>query len=996
MGLAVAAQEYVVSLKHWGVKEGLSHRTVRCIYQDRDGMIWIATPASLQRFDGYKFTTVGLEGNPFSHYRIDVIAQDAAGNLWLEREDGSIAIFNPLTRAVKTFEQVTGAKNLKAVSIQTMADYSILLRVDDTKGNIFYNWLPGRGMHQLIIPDCYRYINMNPERNCLLLETPQGLLAEMAMNGRVTKTAAAPFCNGIPALNFRQGTNWQPDGFFISDSFRTKYYRVTLDLQIDTTSFINFHSRPDLSSDMFLVGNDGAIWWQNKLVTMEGRVVADFSKNEMLEYGQFAHSVLTDREGNTWFGNEMGLYMITARKSRFKKYYLNPQGNPQDNSGRGLQVIDGKLYVHNEFVGTYGIDLKSGAAKVLVNNEMSHGYGLQKIGSGILSGINALIRRNGEVVLYPHNKALYLSNKILYQYCWYVYELNDTTCLAGAEAAGLYYFYPATGRPVPFTAYGQFPELAHSTVYYIAPDRQGDIWICSSSGFYRYDGSRGIVERYSDKDSGAHYLPAENFQHFSQDATGVFWLATIRGLIRWQNGASRLYTEADGLSNNNIYAVYPDRNNCLWMSSDYGIMRMNTGTGKITAFTQDEGITNNEFNRVSHCRDSSGNIYFGSLNGITAFNPADFSDSASSNEQSPLTITSFLQFSSGTGQLEDRLVALLNSKVITMQPDDRFFTLEFALLDYKDPQRTTYYWKVDDIDTTWHAQNERTLSFTRLSYGQHTLHITAREADGTPAINEIILTIEMVKPFYLRTGFIMGIVLLVGAAGFAGYRWRVHQLKRENARLDWLVQEKTASLSTSLQQKEVLIKEMHHRVKNNLQVISSMLRMQSRYVKDEAATAALLEGCNRVESIALVHRKLYQDDHPEAINLFSFAEDMFRQIKSLYNRPDAALDNKLPQALFSINIAIPLGLILNELFTNSFKYAFTEKEPHIVQIEMEEEKGAFTLQYTDFYTKDNAAESIEQTESMGLKLLRILARQLSGSVVISHHPVRSVAITFKG
>src|SRR5690606_28594577 len=108
---------------------------------------------------------------------------------------------------------------------------------------------------------------------------------------------------------------------------------------------------------------------------------------------------------------------------------------------------------------------------------------------------------------------------------------------------------------VPFAKYNEYHELEHAIVLDILPDRSGREWLCSNMGFYEYSADSGIVARYSAADTGCFFLPAKQFQHFYQDADGIYWIATATGLIRWDKECDKyqLFTREDGLSNNNIY-----------------------------------------------------------------------------------------------------------------------------------------------------------------------------------------------------------------------------------------------------------------------------------------------------------------------------------------------------------------------------------------------------------------------------------------------------------
>src|SRR5690606_10246053 len=141
---------------------------------------------------------------------------------------------------------------------------------------------------------------------------------------------------------------------------------------------------------------------------------------------------------------------------------------------------------------------------------------------------------------------------------------------------GLLLFQDQQEQLAPFTQYNQFTELAQAHILHIAADRKGQLWICANTGLYTLHPEKGITARYWSGGKEYFYRPAESYQHFYQDEQGIYWLATANaGLIRWdrQQNQYRQFRRSDGLSNDNIYAVYPDEQGYLWMSSDYGIMQ---------------------------------------------------------------------------------------------------------------------------------------------------------------------------------------------------------------------------------------------------------------------------------------------------------------------------------------------------------------------------------------------------------------------------------------
>lgn len=199
-------------------------------------------------------------------------------------------------------------------------------------------------------------------------------------------------------------------------------------------------------------------------------------------------------------------------------------------------------------------------------------------------------------------------------------------------------------------------------------------------------------------------------------------------------------------------------------------------------------------------------------------------------------------------------------------------------------------------------------------------------------------------------------------------------------------------LQTRNEEKEVLLKEIHHRVKNNLTVISSLLETQSYSIEDETAKANILEGHSRVKSIALIHQKLYQNDSLATVNFRSFLDDLYKQIASVFlkNGQKVIFTNRMSDTRIDIDTAVPLGLISNELFTNSFKYALKNKSTCEIIVNITQiGDGEFQFCYED--TGEGLPENFEvsKAKSMGLRLINRLSKQLSGK--FSYHKKQKTA-----
>ncbi len=197
-------------------------------------------------------------------------------------------------------------------------------------------------------------------------------------------------------------------------------------------------------------------------------------------------------------------------------------------------------------------------------------------------------------------------------------------------------------------------------------------------------------------------------------------------------------------------------------------------------------------------------------------------------------------------------------------------------------------------------------------------------------------------------------------------------------------------------EKSILLKEIHHRVKNNLQVISSLLNLQSRTIVDDSALSAVKEGQNRVKSIALIHQKLYQTEDLSEVALEEYVQQLSTFLKSVFGKSDCQVNiNITPSDLtLDTDTAVPVGLILNELITNSLKYGCNEHKRIDINLNLQT-PGSYVLIVSDHGPGLPLDLDISKARSLGLRLVRELSKQLQGEFQYTKDPLPSFKVIFK-
>jgi two-component sensor histidine kinase len=197
------------------------------------------------------------------------------------------------------------------------------------------------------------------------------------------------------------------------------------------------------------------------------------------------------------------------------------------------------------------------------------------------------------------------------------------------------------------------------------------------------------------------------------------------------------------------------------------------------------------------------------------------------------------------------------------------------------------------------------------------------------------------------------------------------------------------------QEKDVLLKEVHHRVKNNLQVISSLLSLQSMSQSDSATICLLRESQDRVRSMALIHEQLYQSGDLSRLDFGAYADRLTANLLRSYTVAGTIkLKIDVRDILISIDLAIPCGLIINELVTNALKHAFPHGRNGTVGIAMHRDGGEYVLAVTDDGVGMPPQVNSENADSFGLQLVDTLVGQLEGSIDVDRNDGTAYTIRF--
>lgn len=998
---SVKAQNFqnIVSKHLYTVEDGLASREVFCGVQDNDGFMWFGTRNGLNRYDGKNFKLFTKQNSGLAENRIFHLAVDNKNHLF-------IAYGHPgYARSVMKIEVM----DLKSGRIKSLKE--VFPNMPFEEKYLYWISTDGDDVCFLIAKpfQFWKYTKGKFELKCKMkawdnvTTKPEDLIA--ANGAYHTTTGFYTVFRNDYALLFLGNT--EPFYFITPDTViqqtssfdrgvvtllptkevlintNTEYGILNTKGELTTgiSSFVppyktkpnEIYYRRNISLELMTYTEEGGLYlydfkeWYNLLDKKELKIAS----------GNSLYGFFKDRQSNFWVFTSTGMVKIKIDKNPFAHYFTKEQlKDGCENQVRGIAVGDsGTVYANcwNKLMKIKNNQTYSSA----INKDIL--YGLCSSNGRVFTATNYLYEYSES-----KNKLVLFSEKTDERDIWTIASFAQENLLLGSSGAIINYNI-TTNEPLEL-AYlsAKFPKATF--VYRFILRKNKTIWAVAQNGLYLLNEKGDTVLDYFGKQSAdsTHRLPFDVLLDCYEDANEVFWFVTSgEGLFRWDKTKNvfRQFSSANGLPSDILYRIESDAYNNLWISSDNGLARFNRKDFKTTNYTTRNGISHNEFNRTSSYKADDDRLFFGGLDGVNAFYPKDFaSDSSVAN--SPLRIISFNKFSGKYDKLMEQTNELLLQNRILLEPGDGFFNLEFQLLDF-DEGKLNYAYRIDGMDKDWNYISENSIRISGLPYGEYALHIKGQTPRGQWSTSELKIPVVVLKPFYLQWYFIslIGSLILMSIMFFL--RYRTKKLVRTKTALEKTVSERTAQLKKSLNEKEILLKEIHHRVKNNLQVISALLEMQGSRSKNEEIKAAIIESQNRVLSIAFIHQNLYQHDDIKGVEVQSFVNELAKHIHHVFSKPDCEItvENNMPQTYLDIDTAVPLGLIINELLTNSYKYAFVNKNGGTIKVGLTKKReGEYLFTYFDSGVGLPKNYDVNKATSLGLRLVRQLAKQLAGKI----------------
>lgn len=961
-----SAQNY--NFQSYTVENGIPQQQVNTIFSDSRGYIWFGTAGGgICKFDGHDFHSYAEKeglGGPI----VNDIIEDKEGNIWVASTWGGLSRYDG-----KEFFLYAKSKGFDPGNAQAM--------LCDTEGTV---WAAGAGLWKRV-GDRFQRVD-DPE-------SPEPLLVnDMVLAG-----------DGSVWIATNQGAVLvQDDELIFKDDQRRPALSIGVDMHgsiwaalvdggvviADTPDsvFEPFDRMAAIRVQDFFLSKDSVFWFstqQDGVYNYDGTDVLQFNTNNGLTNNNVV-CIAEDREGDIWLGTQ-GSGALKFSGMAFT-YFDFIEGLQREDVFAIMEDDQGNTWVGTATGGAFMFD-----GVTTTNYSTANGLPSDRVRDLIQASdgaiwmateLGAVRMQDGRIKVFTTADGLR--------------DNNVRTIVESANGGlwfgtydGIAYYDGST-----FTTYSEEEGLPYRYVHSLYEDRAGKLWIGTGRGLHRYDG-----EVFTDHSTG---LCNSYVGSIVEDDWGQIWVHTDRCVSRFNGQVHRSFNEFQGLSSNTVYLIQNDMDGNIWVGTNRGIDRISFDqNGKmqgITNYSKDEGFKGIECNTRASNVDGKGNLWFGTAGGVIKFSPAlDVINTAEPSTHITgvklnLEETDWSQdatdFSAWHHLPTDLCIPFYKN----------YLSFSFVGISMRLPDRVTYQYMLEGFDKGWlpiSTANQAT--YSNLPPGKYTFKVKSANEHGVWNQNPTEFSFEITPPFWQRWWFTVTMIGLFILGIYILIRSRTKSLNKQKLQLEDQVNLRVAEIIRQNKEKEVMLKEIHHRVKNNLQIINSLISLQSNFVEDEKALALFDECRSRVNSMALIHEKMYEAKDLANINVKEYVTDLVENLIPAYGlNQNIVLNFNIEVTSFGIDTIVPFGLLINEIVSNSLKYAFDKDGGTIIVRLRENGDSTYLLEIGDDGKGFPDGFKKEESETLGLQLVDVLTEQLGGTYEVLTDEGIIYRITFTG
>jgi len=1013
IGYTSGAQTLTVS--SYSIKDGLSQASVTCFEHGKDGFIWVGTRDGLNRFNGYNFDVIRYQLNDsssLSNNFITDIEEDELGNLWVGTIFGLNIVDKKSFRSralYHWFEDSTSISNNNIRCIEKAIDGTMWVGTENglnafsSKGKMIKRYGISKDVPASLSSNRINDISCDKNGN-IWVATDGGL------NFIQTGVDSVIRYNRPFDENFRPGDNqvltlercpkgpvWigTKNGLAIFYPETKKFKSISIGDILGFSDQIAVQAISESPDGSFWVGTPIGLLRFNQEGELEEKITSS-SKNEVKLRSSDISAIFFDRSGLLWAGTKSsGVITLSDDLPMFRKITfpigkvhsvgennitaIYPQSKETFLIGtqKGLKKLgkteSDKLAMSDDLNGLS--ELRDQFITSIAGNDTLCWIGTQDSGVAVYDKVENSIR------FFRYNPELspgLTSNSINEL----IIDRKGNAWVA-TRGGGLCYIEYSTGIIQSFKFEGATPKtLRDNNVTCLAMDSLNNVWVgTANGGLFSLNVSNNEFTPYSTRaDEGK--LSSNSINDLYVDAYNVLWVATSGGgLCELKPGSDlfEIHSTDNALINDVVLAVTADSFNQVWLTTNTGISQYSIKNESFKNYLDFQLAGDNTFNKRAIFINGGGLALFGGGNGLSYLNISNIE----TNEFRPQMAITSCQLLGGESPDRIRRKRLFSGDTLKLEYNHSGFEIEFAALNYLNPEKNKYKYRLLGLFKRWRPASEtRKATFSSLNPGLYEFEVLGSNNDGVWSKNPARLIIRVFPAYWQTLWFKLSAVIIVIGILLLIYRFRISMETVRRHELEKAVEERTSEIAKERDTNAILLQEVHHRVKNNLQIIVSLLSLQSRFITNPALLNTFGEIQNRIRSMSLIHQKMYKTEDLKSVNIEEYIRDLSNNLVSTYRLSNQIdLDVNVEVNCFNSDTLTPLGLIINEVISNALKYAFEEDRDGKITVSLsriDDHKFEMIIGDDGIGIKENIFE--KEGESFGTELISALVEQLNGSI----------------
>ena len=1010
---------------HYGLEDGLSQETIRCVLKDTNGFLWLGTQDGLNRFDGTSFKVYknhNKDSLTISGNFINTLIEDNDGNIWVGTNDNGISIYDAKLNIFKTSSIQKG----NCTSLSKMSNGTIISTILNKGIVLFEKAKESYSIREIseINGEKLQFNTTFVENDILYVSTQDGRLFIskniLKKNIKFEEILLNKSFRSINTLFVYKDNIWlgTTNGLFVYTS--QKLVKIPLNSNIEPDEKLNIASI-DIKDNMFYIG------------TFDGLFIAEKFNKSLFQFehintykGEQDHtnSITSNRvydtftDGNLlWIGTN-NLDVVTLTEPVFKN--VNTTSSIALNNAFILSFAKNDDYL---FVGTRkGINCINsiGKATYITKENTNQVLAFNVIRAMAIDQNNYLwIGTIKGISVMDLNNFNPNSPKIIS----FFHNINEPQSISSDAIRGIHIDHLGTiwimtygGGVNRFTGdikTGSFTFKHYKTddsinsissdfTYNMSQDNDLNYWITSEDGLNKlqFEDSKyqnpKFTNYYHDKNNSSS-LSSNTALHTWHDEDGVLWVATQDGFNKFnaQNNTFARYGNEQGLTNTFVYSITEDLNANLWLTTNGGIFRFNKVSEQFTNFNQSDGVQSSEFNLGAHFYDKTNNeIYVGGINGFNIFNP---------NKVSQLDIPGDLTFTSlrikdkEVNPIENEAIiteSITQTKEIVLRHNDFPCYINFSDLDLRPNKNNQFIYALNNNE--WNElRDSREIQLLSLPKGSHVLQIQGKSRDIVWDKEPLKLNIKVIPPWYQSNlAYLIYLLTFLGIV-YAFYSIRLQRqiAGQESKRLKELDNLKSRFITNITHEFRTPLTIMLGYIGNLKERFSSKDDVSTSLVTIEHNSNNLLNLVNQMLDLAKLEKgqlnlNLIQNDivvfSSHIVNSFlSIASDKRINLNFSSNQVEILMDYD----------AEKMRQILTNLISNALKFS---PEDSALFIKVDKVKNSLNLEVRDegygisenelpfifdrFFQAENNEYKISQGTGIGLALTKELVELLNGSI----------------